>query len=232
MVPCFALMVRVSDPAQASDALKELVLKIGGNMGKSNFQDDPVGDTRLRGVEWPAGVGEVNDFFQPCWAAVEGGLLFGNNRGFTEAVITAGTSGGLWRDRKMAKRLKARLKEMGFADAPGMAGGILLPPLLRESLDGPIQWFARVAALPKGDAAFRAELEREWAEQGRSSLPDAEKAELFHAARKARIESFQDELWRGLRGLDPIRWCAFESAEVPGGVSLRLAIGFDSLTDR
>jgi hypothetical protein len=230
--PCFALMVRTSDPAKASDALKDLVLKIGGNMGKGRFDEDPVGDTLLRRVEWPKAVVGINDFFQPCWAGVQGGLLFANNRGFAEAVLAAGTGGDLWRDRRMAKKLRSRLKEVGFAENPGMAGGLALPPLLRESLDGPIQWFSRVAALPNGDAALATELDREWAEQGRSGMSAEEKHRLFQAAREAKIQEYEAELRRSLRGLDPVRWCAFESAEVSGGISLRLAIGFDSLTDR
>ncbi len=232
LFPCVALLLKASDPEKVSEALYDLVMKIGGPQAKKNHDASPVGDTRLHSVTWPGALGEVNDFFLPCWAVVEGGLLFGNNRGFAEAVIAAGSGGDLWKDRRTSKRLRLRMKELGFAAEPGMAGGVLLPPQLKESLDGVIQWFSRVAALPEGDTALRQELEREWAQQGRSALPGPEKDAIFHETRKARIQEFEAELRRGLRGLDPLRWAAFESAPVPGGVSLKLAIGFDSLTDR
>jgi hypothetical protein len=231
LFPCLALLLRSSDPARASEALYDLVMKIGGPQARKNHDKAGVGDTTLHWVEWPNAVGAVNDFFQPCWAAVEGGLLFGNNRGFTEAVIAAGAGGDLWKDRRTTRRLRQRLKELGFAERPAQAGGVWVPPLLRESLDGVLDWLAGVAAVPS-DAALRQELEREWASQGRANLPETEKALLFQEARKARVEEYEADLRRSLRGLDPLRWAAFEGAPVPGGVALRLALGFDSLTDR
>lgn len=232
LFPCFALLVRTSDPAKASEALLEVVLKIGGPQAKKNHRADPVGDARLHWVEWPGAVGAVNDFFQPCWAAVDGGLLFGNNRAFTEAAVRAtGEGGDLWKDRRSTRRLRQRLKELGFAERPARAGGVLVPPLLRESLDGVLDWLAGVAAVPS-DTALRQELEREWAQQGRSGLPETEKSQLFQDARKARVEEYEAELRRSLRGLEPLRWAAFETAPSAGGVTLRLAVGFDSLTDR
>lgn len=226
--PAFTLMVRSSDPKRAVEALTNVVKKIGGKFAESKFDREVLGDSEVFWMD-PPDAARIDDFLMPTWGAVEGGLVFGNNLVFTKSVMGAG--GELWKDRRIAKRLAQRLKDLGFAARPGLAGGVLVPPLLRESLDGVIQYLSRVMAVPS-DALLRQALEREWAEQGRGAMPEDEKGRLFLEAREAKIQEYEAELRRGLRGLEPVRWCAFESGEVSGGASLKVAIGFDNLTDR
>lgn len=227
LYPTLALLVKTRDAAAAEAALTGIVKKIGGKFGEARFEERPVGDSLMRSVRWPESAG-INDFLQPCWAAVEGGLLFGNNPAFVEALLTGGDP---WSERRVSKKLSARLKELGFSEAATRAQGRLLPPLLKESLDGVINYAARVMAVPS-DALLRQSLEREWAEQGRGGMPEPEKAALFHEAREAKVREFEVEARRDLRVLEPVRWMAVESSDVPGGVSLRLALGFDTLSDR
>lgn len=230
LYPAFALLVRSSDPKQAADAVSALVKKISGNFGEGKTKSELLGESEVFWVDLPDGAG-VEGFMAPTWGATGDGLVFGNNVVFVKSLL--GPAGDLWSERRIGKRLKQRLKELGFAAEPGLAGGVLVPPLLRESLDGVLRWFAGVAAVPS-ETAFRAELEREWADQGKGGLPEGGpgeggKFDLYAEARRARVEAFGEDLRLRLRVLDAVRWMAFESGPVPDGASLKFAVGFDTL---
>lgn len=228
LFPAFVLYVPSTDPAGAAEALKEVVLKIGGNMAQGNFVSRPTADTTLMTVKLPGAVGPYADFLQPVWAAVRGGMVFGNNEAFVEGVLHAAASGAEpWRDRRSTRRLQQRLKDLAFAPEAPLAGGVFMPPSIRESLDGVFERLAVTFAVTDG-AKLRQEIDRELKEQGRT-LPEAEIVQLFNERRRQKELDYEETLRRRLRILDAIRWTAFESADVRDGITLRLVVGFDSL---
>ncbi|HYE99564.1 MAG TPA: hypothetical protein VEJ18_11670 [Planctomycetota bacterium] len=228
LFPAFVLYMPTTDPAGAAGALKEVVLKIGGKMGENQFRPRPVADTTLMVLQLPGAVGPYADFLQPVWAGVKDGLLFGNNEAFVEAVIHAAASGQEpWRERKGYRRLQQRLKDLGFAAAPPLAGGVLMPPALKASLDGVFERLAVTFAVTDGPT-LRREIDEELRLQNRQ-LPEAEVVQLFNERRRQKELEFEEQLRRSLRVLDAVRWCAFESAPAADGITLRVVVGFDAL---
>ena len=189
-------------------------------MAEARFESHPVGDTLMWSWEWPRGM-QVNDFLRPCFAAIPGAFVFGNNYGFTEAILR-----GAGDDAGPTGVPVKKLREYGIVAEPDLAGGYLLLPALRESLDGPLP---RVASfLVDGTLnrpLFRAQLEAELRQQGRI-LPGPEVDKLFYERIRAMERDKEDELRESLHALDFMKWTAFSLQAGSKGVSLRAAIEF------
>jgi len=220
--PAVALLVPSSDPGKAVETLCHEIKVLGGRMAETNFTSHPVGDVRVWSFEWPKSL-QVNDFFRPCFAAIPGAFVFGNNLRFTTAILEEAAHGGT--DGEGGVSLK-KLREYGIVADPALASGHLLFPALRESLDGPIPHVARylVSAtvnLPK----FRAQLDAELKEE-RRVLTEKEVGDIFKE-RIARMErGKEDDLRRSLHVLDSMKWAAFSLQPAGKGAILRAAIEF------
>ena len=231
LFPAFVLYVPSPDPKAAAAALSEVVKGVGGSLGQSWMDPWRAGGVEGESVRLPLSLG-VSDFVQPTWAAVPGGLVFGNNLVFTQAAAAAaadGSEGGL-RERRAWKKVKVRLKELGFADSPNLLTGVFLVPAVRESLDGVVAKLAReltYADVP--DATLRAELDAEQKSAGRPPLSNEEAVPLINERREAKIRDREEGMRADLAVMEAVRWLALSGAESKAGVAIRVALGFDAL---
>jgi hypothetical protein len=218
--PALAILVPSKDPKGAVEALCRLIRVRGGLMAENRFKSFPVGDTLMWSFQWPES-GQINDFARPCFAAIPEAFVFGNNFNFTQEILRNAAEGG-GRETAPARRLQ----EYGIAVEPALGGGHLLLPALRESLDGPIPWVSKflVEATVTGPA-FRAQIEAELRQQGRS-LPGPEIDKLFFERMRAKEEDQEEELRASLHVLDRMKWVAFSMRPGPKAVALRAAIEF------
>jgi hypothetical protein len=232
--PAFVLFVPSTDPAGAAAALTDLVKGTGGSAGRNILREWSAGSANGYHVNIPP-LGGYEEFLEPCWAAVPGGLLFGNNLPFTQAAAAAaadGIDGGL-RQRRSWKRLGARVKQLGFPAEPGLLGGVFLPPAIRESLDGVLKVRGKfLAEAAHGDSALRAEVDAEQQAAGLPPLTDTQATPLVTARRHAKIQERQDRLRADVAVLDALRWAALSSSRSPSGLTLSVALGFDALDNR
>jgi hypothetical protein len=222
LYPALVLLVPSSAPEKAVEALSQLVRARAGHMAEKNFQSFPVGEALLWSFRWPEGA-QVNDFFRPCFAALPGVFVFGNNLRFTSAVLQEGAQAGSGGAGSVPDR---KLREYGLVPEPALAGGFLLLPALRESLDGPIPKVAEYlvdASLNRPQ--FRAQLDLELRQEGRR-LPEAEIVKLFNDRIAAKERDKQDELRASLHPLDFMKWAAFSLHPGGKGAAFRAAIEF------
>lgn len=220
LYPALAFVIPSKEPERAVDALSRLVKARGGMMAEKNFRSHPAGDSLLWSFRWPEGA-QVNDFFRPCFAAVPGAFIFGNNFKFTSALLRdAGSEGA-------AGGVPARkLREHGVVPEPGLAGGYLLLPALRESLDGPLPQVAKfVVDASVSRVQFRAQLDAELRQEGRR-LAEPEIVKLFNDRIAAMERDKEDELRAGLHVLDFMKWAAFSLHPGGKGAVLRAALEF------
>jgi hypothetical protein len=223
--PAFAMVLPSGDPKGAVEAMNALVRKRAGAWAeKSNRVERPVGDTMLHSWRWPDAL-EINDFLRPTYAAVGDAFVLGNNEGFTEQLIrTAGQGGGL-EAGPAYRRLLQRLKEEGFTGEAGLAGGFLLPPQIRESLDGLLIHAARQRVYAELDPAkLRAEVVEELTARLRQPPPEADVVNAYNEAIERRKADREEGFRTDLRALDFAKWAAFEAEPLPGGVRLRGAV--------
>jgi hypothetical protein len=220
--PALAILVASKDPKAAVEALVNVIKKRAGFMGESKFGAHTVGDVQLWSFEFPRGA-QVNDFFRPCFAAIPGAFVFGNNLRFTQAILEEAAAGGTGATGGVSAK---KLREHGISTDPSLAGGHLLLPALRESLDGPIPQVAKfLVSATINMPQFRAQLDAELKEQKRV-LPEPEVAKLFYARLENKERDKEDELRGSLHPLDFMKWMAFSLQ--PGGkdATLRAAIEF------
>lgn len=224
LYPALAFIIPSKSPGRAVDALSRLVKLRGGLMAEKNFQSHPVGEHQLWSFRWPEGAG-VNDFFRPCFAALPGAFLFGNNFRFTSAILR--DAGGETVEGGVAGPIPPRkLREHGIVPEPALAGGQLLLPALRESLDGPIPKVAKflIDASINGPQ-FRAELDAELRQEKRTLSQD-EIVKLFNDRIAAKARDKEDELRASLHFLDFMKWAAFSLHPGGKGAVLRAAVEF------
>jgi hypothetical protein len=221
--PTFALLVAASDGKAATEALSQVVKAIAGKMAEAKFREYPVLDTTMYTWEWPKGLG-VDNFLTPCFAALEGGFVFGNNLAFTESVIQASRGGDRFKGERLWRDLQAKLKAYGFASEPGAAGGWAFVPRIRESLDGLLPKLAeQVFSASMTEREVGNALDKELNEQGRR-VTNEERTRLFLEYRRQLVANQEEELRRALRILDPLTWAFFESQATPKGVTYRIAV--------
>ena len=219
--PAVAFILPAKDLQGAVDALSHVIMVRGGRMAETNFKSHPVGDATLWSFRWPESA-QLNDFFSPCFAALPDAFVFGNNFAFTEAILRgAGGEGGM-----TGLPLK-KLRECGIAPEPGLAGGVLLLPAIRESLDGPVPRIASyLVEQSMGPAAvFRAKLVAEKRQEGRV-LTSKEEDDLFYDRVHKMEQDKEKELREALHALDFTKWFAFSLHPGPKGATLRVALEF------
>jgi hypothetical protein len=224
--PAFALVMPSKRPQEAVAALREMIRKLGHEEAEGRIQSRKIDEVEMFEFRWPEML-QVNDFLLPCFAALPDLFILGNNERFTEEVILAAAAGGgEFESQPRIRLIKERLREYGLAPQEGLAGGLLLFPLVRESLDGPLRWLAaRLAEASTHAPALRAEIEREERRRGKfpsvKEIDDLVKAEV---ARKMRAK--EDSLRESLRGLDWLRWGAFQVSPGPDGAAVRGILEF------
>ncbi len=229
--PALALVLRTRDPAGAFQAMDGVIRRIAGNQAKNStehmgFQTRRVGDREMHLWRWP-GMLQSNDFLMPCYAAAGDAFVLGNNEAFTEAVLRAAGGGtGILLEQAEHHKLRRRLKEYGFAEEAGLAGGFLFLRSFRESLDGffnPVAEWMVDGKTPQ--AALRVEIERELALQGRS-LPSKEVDALVRESLARKYADQEDLLRSNTRALDAVHFSAFESSAAAKGISFRWVMEF------
>ncbi|HZE99802.1 MAG TPA: hypothetical protein VE981_22540, partial [Planctomycetota bacterium] len=110
----------------------------------------------------------------------------------------------------------------GIGADPALAGGFLLPPLLRASLDGMLTPIAKqlVYASLNGPA-LRQEVEAELRRQGTPQEPEIVKA--YNEAIDRKIEEQEAALRRCVEPLNAVKWGAFEAKAGEKGITLKAA---------
>jgi hypothetical protein len=221
--PTFVLIVPSRDPKGAVEAMNEVIRKIAGKTGKTYFDMQPVEETRMYHWRWPEGL-DYNDFLRPSYAAIKGAFVFGNNLGFTEAVIRAAAQGGGLEDAANFRKLSAWLKEQGMAVDPSPAGGFISPPLFKESLDGLLVHIAKqMVYFTQDGPMLRAEIDADLRAQGRQA-DEAEIGRMFNEATERKKRDKEDALRANLRVMDSLKWVAFDTSATPKGIAFRLAV--------
>jgi hypothetical protein len=224
VVPTVTLVLPTTDPQAAVDALNGLVRKIAGSWGDSKyFTSEPVGDTVAYSWAWPRGV-KIADLANPTYAAVKDMVVIGSNKAFTLSVIRTAGQGDGFDQTSNYRKLRGRLKELGFAEEPTLAGGFLFPPQLREALNGSLIHVAKLTT-PINSTQLRAEVEAELRRQGRP-LTDAEIVPAYNEAFERKIQEEEAALRRLIQPLDTVKWAAFEANTSPKGISFRFVLEF------
>jgi hypothetical protein len=224
VVPTLALVLPANDPEAAVEALNGLVRKIAGSWGDSKyFTSEPVGDTVAYSWAWPHAV-KIADLASPTYAAVKDTVIIGSNKAFTLSVIRAAGQGEGFDQTSNYRKLRSRLKELGFSGEPSLAGGFLFPPQLREALAGSLIHVAKLTT-PINAAQLRAEVEAELRRQGRP-LTDAEIIPAYNEAFERKIQEEEAALRRLIQPLDSVKWSAFEANTGPKGIAFRFVLEF------
>ena len=224
VVPTIALVLPTNDPQAAVDALNGLVRKIAGSWGDSKyFTSEPVGDTVAYSWSWPRGV-KIADLANPTYAAVKDMVVIGSNKAFTLSLIRTAGQGDGFDQTSNYRKLRGRLKELGFSGEPTLAGGFLFPPQLREALNGSLSHVAKLTT-PINSVQLRAEVEAELRRQGRP-LTDAEIVPAYNEAFERKIQEEEAALRRLIAPLDTVKWAAFEAGTAPKGIAFRFVLEF------
>ncbi len=224
VVPTVTLVLPTSDPQAAVNALNGLVRKIAGSWGDSKyFTSEPVGDTVAYSWAWPRGV-KIADLANPTYAAVKDMVVIGSNKAFTLSVIRTAEQGDGFDQTSSYRKLRGRLKELGFSGEPTLAGGFVFPPQLREALNGSLVHVAKLTT-PINSAQLRAEVEAELRRQGRP-LTDAEIVPAYNEAFERKIQEEEAALRRLIQPLDTVKWAAFEANTGPKGIVFRFVLEF------
>lgn len=224
MYPGLVLIVPSKDPKGALEAINATVQKISGKRAEGRREMRSVGDVDVYSWRWPEAL-EINDFLRPCYAALPGAVVFGNNVAFTETVIDAasGRSGAF--DEEPAFR--AALRKLKEYSAPGEgppASGFIFLPALRASLDGLLPHIARSAVYSRTDnRKVRAEIEMELRRQGRT-VPEPEIVRLFEAEIDRRKSEKEEDLRAWLRPLESLKWACWRVRPLEGSISLRWVV--------
>jgi hypothetical protein len=224
VVPTVTLVLPTTDPQAAVDGLNALVRKIAGSWGDSKyFTSEPVGDTVAYSWSWPRGV-KIADLASPTYAALKDMVVIGSNKAFVLSLIRTAGQGDGFEQTSNYRKLRSRLKELGFSGEPTLAGGFLFPPQLREALSGSLVHVAKLTT-PINSAQLRAEVEAELRRQGRP-LTDAEIVPAYNEAFERKIQEEEAALRRLIQPLDTVKWSAFEANATPQGVALRFVLEF------
>jgi hypothetical protein len=224
VVPTLLLVLPASDPQAAVAALNGLVKKIAGSWGDSQyFTTEPVGETIVYSWRWPRGV-KIADLASPTYAALKDALVIGSNKAFTVAAIRTEGQGDGFEQTSTFRKLRSRLKELGFSGEASLASGFLLPPQLREALNGSLIHIAKLTT-PINSVALRAEVEQELRRQGRP-LTDAEIVPAYNEAFERKIQEEETRLRRLIQPLEAVRWGAFEASTTPKGIGFRAVCEF------
>lgn len=212
-------------PKAAVEAMNALVRKMAGSWADSSFFEPfQVGEVTGYSWRWPNNIVGMNDLLRPTYAAVGDMFILGNNQAFTEEVIRTAAQGDGFEETSNFRKFRSRLKELGFTLSPGLAGGFLFPPLLRESLDGVLSQIAKqMVAASVNTASLRAEVETDLRRQKRP-LSDAEINRAYLAAFDQKILDQETALRRMLQPIDSIRWVVFEAGAEPKGIWVRGAL--------
>jgi hypothetical protein len=223
-VPALTLILPARDPQAAVEALNRLVRKIAGDWGDSKyFTSETLGPTSVFSWSWPHMV-KIADLANPTYAALKDSVVIGSNKAFTLEVIRTAGEGDGFEQTSRFRALRSRLKELELSTEPSLAGGLLYPPQIRDSLNGSLVHVAKLTT-PVNGAALRAEVEAELRRQGRP-LTDAEIGPAYNAAFDRKIDEQEAALRRALSPMDAVKWAAFEASSVPQGIKFRLAIEF------
>jgi hypothetical protein len=173
--------------------------------------------------EWPKAL-RIDDFLTPCYAAIDGALVFGNNAAFVEALIHASRGGERLQGDRLWRDLQAKRKAYGFPAEPGAAGGWAFLPRFRDSLDGLLPRIAeQILYASTSDKQIRAELDKDLRDRG-ERLSEAEIQPLFLERLEQLKRAKENDVRAALRALDPLTWALFESQAGPQGVSFRVAV--------
>jgi hypothetical protein len=225
-VPTLTLILPAKDPAEAVEALNALVKKIAGTWGNSQyFTTEPLGVTTVYSWRWPEKTLPIATLAAPTYGSLKGMVVIGSNREMTIQLIRTAEQADGFEQTSQYRKLRTRLKEMGFSSEPSLASGFLFPPQFRESLSGSLIHIAKLTMPPVNGAALRAEVEAELRRQGRP-LTDAEIVPMFNDIVKRQVEEEEARLRRALGPLDTFRWGAFEASTTPKGISVRAALEF------
>jgi hypothetical protein len=223
-VPTLTLILPSRDPIAAVDALNGLVKKIAGTWGDSKyFTTEPLGETTVYSWSWPPAL-QIAALAAPTYGALKGTVVIGTNKEFTLQVIRTAEQLDGFEQTSQYRKLRSRLKELGFSAEPSLASGFLFPPQFREALSGSLIHIAKLTTTINGPA-LRAEVEAELRRQGRP-LTDAEIVPEFNAALERKVDEREAELRRNLSPLDAFRWAAYESSAGPKGITFRAALEF------
>ncbi len=224
VLPTLLLVLPSANPAAAVDGLNALVKKIAGSWGDSQyFRSEPVGNTVAYSWSWPRSV-KIADLVVPTYAALKDAVVIGSNKQFTLAAIRSENQGDGFEQTSTFRKLRTRWKELGFAAEPSLAGAFLLPPQLREALNGSLIHIAKLTT-PINSAQLRAEVEAELRRQGRP-LTDAEIVPAYNEAFERKIQEEEAALRRLIQPLDALRWAAFEASTTPKGIAFRGMLEF------
>jgi hypothetical protein len=224
--PAVAILMPSKRPKEAVAALRGIIRKLGHEEAENRIQCVSIDEVEMFVFRWPKML-QVDDFLLPCFAALPDLFILGNNERFTEEVIRAAAAGGGGLESQPRIRMiKQRLREYGLDPESGLAGGLLLFPLVRESLDGPLRWVAhRLVEASTHAAALRAEIERE--ERRRGKFPTLKEVDdLVGAEVDRRMRAKEDSLRGTLRGLDWLSWGAFQVSPRPDGAQVRGVLEF------
>jgi hypothetical protein len=219
----FVLLLPARDPAAAVEALNGMVRKIAGSFGDSKyFSAIRVGEVTLNSWTWPDSL-QINDLLSPTYGAVKDMLVLGNNVAFTTQVVETAISGAGFEETSEFRKLRGRMKEEGFASEPTLAGGFLLPPVFRASLDGSLPHVAKqIVYGTLNGPTLRAEVEADLKRQGVPS--EAEIVKAYNEAVVRKVEEQEAALRRNLEPLNAIRWAAFDAQAGDRGIRLRAAL--------
>jgi hypothetical protein len=224
VVPTLTLVLPSSNPKAAVDGLNALVKKIAGSWGDSKYYTaEPVGDTVAYSWSWPTKMLPMAALAVPTYAALKDAVIVGSNKQFTLAAIRTEGQGDGFEQTSVFRKLRSRWKELGFAAEPSLAGGFLLPPQLREALNGSLTHIANFTMAPINGAQLRAEVEAELRRGGRQPTED-EIGKAYNTAFDRKKEDEEAMLRRLIQPLDAIRWGAFEASTTPKGISFRAVL--------
>lgn len=222
----FTLIFPARDAKAAIEAMNGLIRKIAGSFGDTKyFSSEQVGETTVYSWTWP-GMFSWNDLLSPTYAMVKDAVIVGNNEAFTKAVIrTVDQADGL-ETTSNYRKLRARLKEEGFAAEPSLAGGMFYPPTFRESLDGVLTTAAKqMIYFTMNGAALRAEVIQDLSRGGRAPSEE-EIGRAYNEAIERRISDQEAALRRIVQPMGAVRWAAYEANTGPKGISFRFAMEF------
>jgi hypothetical protein len=223
-VPTLTLILPSKNPQAAIEALNALVRKIAGAWGDSKyFTSESAGETTVYSWSWPRGV-KIADLANPTYAALKDTVVIGSNKAFTLGVIRTAAQEDGFDHTSSYRKLRSRLKELGFSADPSLSGGLLYPPLIRESLQESLIHVAKLTTSING-AVLRAEVEAELRRQGRP-LTDAEIVPAYNEALNRKVRDQEAALRGMLEPMNAARWAAFEALSIPKGVAFHFALEF------
>ncbi len=231
LYPSVALVFPSRDPRGAVDALDSAIRAMAGERSEGRFERRQVGGFEMTAWEWHRGIhlgpAQLNDVLRPCYAALDGAVVLGNNATFVEAVLErASGRGEEFAAQGAHRRASEMLVALGMRADPPPAGLFVYPPALRESMDGLLRVLAAMAAYSAVDGAkLRAGIVADLKRRGRPAAED-EIRELYNAAVERSKLDREEVMRRNLGILEAAEWAAAQFEQAGGGVRVRAALEF------